>query len=104
MAGKSQATTSLAVESVQIRGARRMGSSENEWLRGAFIFSNGIRDARCLARMVDFSPSWGGIGEQPDQLESPASMAFHSKGMLLVGDIGNNQINIWAPQAVTIRE
>ena len=81
-----------------------MGSSENEWLPGVFIFSIGIRDSRCLARMVNFSPSWGGIGEQPDQLDGPASMAFDSKGMLFVGDIGNNRINIYTPPAITIWE
>ncbi len=91
-------------ERVQIRFAHKMGSSEKEWLPGVFIFSIGIRDSGCLARMVDFSPSWGGIGEQPDQLDGSASMAFDSKGMLFVGDIGNNQINIYAPPDIAIRE
>ena len=62
-----------------------------DWDRGLQMFAP---DGSLLA-------AWGGIGTEPGELSRPQGMAFDSKGMLFVGDGGNNRIQVYVSPAVT---
>ena len=60
-----------------------------------------VADGHVNSRVVKFSKdgrlliSWGTKGSGPGELNTPHSIAIDSKGRVLVGDRGNNRIEIF---------
>lgn len=65
------------------------------------IFVGDGHGGQSNARIVKFSAagefikSWGTSGEDPGEFETPHALAMDSRGRLLVGDRGNNRMQIF---------